>query len=95
MKSKWIDHNGTRLFFADYANFDTNEHGFQAEVDAVTYTVSREPESSVLFLADVRNTVGSQSNLDAIITAARRCKPNIIATAVVGVTGLRKVFMVG
>jgi len=93
VKSKFIDHKGKQIFFSDYSNFNMDEMAFQTEVDAATYTVARESESSVRLLVDVRDTIGSQEIINILAESARRCKPNIVATAVVGINGIRKVFM--
>jgi len=93
MKSKFINHKGKQIFFADYSNFHFDLSSCQNEVDDATDAVAKEPEKSVLLLVDVRETVGSQEIIDILSASASKIKSKILAAAVVGITGIRKLLM--
>ena len=93
MKSQWIDHNGKKILFAAYDHYNTNMGGFQTEVDAVTQSITSEPESSVRLLVDVRGTPGTPEIMNSLYASAKACNPYMIATAVVGVGGFRMMLM--
>lgn len=93
MKSKWIEHGGKRILYADYANFEKNVDVFQNEVDAVTQVITHEPASSVRLLVDVHGTPGTPEIMNVLYVSAKACKPHMIATAVVGVGGIRMMLM--
>jgi hypothetical protein len=93
VKSQWIEHLGKKVLYADYANFDTKVDLFQTEVDAVTESITSEPDSSVRLLVDVRGTPGTPEIMNILYTSAKACNPHMIATAVVGVGGIRMMLM--
>ena len=92
MKSKWIEHKGKRIFFADYSNFKDFEL-FKEEVDYSTSITIQEPEDSIRLLVDVTGTLGLPETVDYIQESANKDKENMKKTAVVGVTGYRRIFL--
>lgn len=93
MKSRWIDYQGKKVFFCDYAGYHLNSVGLKNEVTEATEIITREPENSVLLLVDVRDTPGTPENTEYLKNSALACKPNVAKTAVVGVEGYRKMIM--
>lgn len=88
MKSKWIDHNGHKIIFCDYANFKTDFEALKTEIASVRAITSQQPVDSVLELVDIRNTVISVDVANLFKQAAVEARPFLHKTAVVGVTGL-------
>jgi len=93
MKSKWIRHKDKAIFFADYSNFTGKYDLLKAEIDYVTGVVAGQPENSVPILVDVRETPGTPENVDLLKASAVTCRPHVPKTAVVGVTGYRRMIM--
>lgn len=93
MKSKWIDHKGKQILYADYTHFNKDVEAFQNEVNAVTDIIISEPESSVRLLADVTGTPGTPEVMNVLYASAKACNPHMIATAVVGAGGIRMMLM--
>ena len=93
MKSKWTSHQGRKIYFADYSNFAGQYDRLKAEIDHVTACILREPQNSVMLLVDVRETPGTPENVELLKTSAVACKPHVPKTAVVGVTGYRRMIM--
>ena len=92
MKSKWIEHQGKRIFFADYSGFQDFD-AFKAEADDSTSITITQPDNSVLLLVDVTDTAGNQEMVDYIIKSANKDKEKMKKTAVIGVSGYRRIFL--
>jgi hypothetical protein len=92
LKSKWIEHKGKKIFFADYSNF-TNLESLKAEVDYATSITINEPKDSILLLVDVSGTLGDSELVDCIKESAQKDDDNMKKVAVVGVSGYRQIFL--
>lgn len=92
MKSKWIEHRGKKILFADYSNF-TDLSAFKQEVDSVTSITINEPKDSVLLLVDVTGTIGESEMVDYLKESAKADDENMKKVAVVGVSGYRRIFL--
>ena len=93
MRSHWIEHKGKRILYCDYTNFSLAD--FQAlkdELDAVVEIMIQQPEGSLLSLSDIRGSVASSQVIDIFKEGAKTAAKHIKRQAVVGVTGLKKVF---
>jgi hypothetical protein len=97
MKSRWMEFKGKRVLYIDLSNFQQDEKGFDEELRLTVETIGQEmyqaPLRSVLVLVDLRNTVMTQkvqAKLSERITDTRKY---ISHTAVIGMTGIRKVFL--
>lgn len=92
MKSNWIVHKGKRIFFCDYSGFQDFE-AFKAEVDYSTSITITQSDDSVLLLVDVTGTIGNPEMVDYITESANKDKEKMKKTAVVGVSGYRRIFL--
>jgi hypothetical protein len=97
MKSQWIVHNGKRILYMDLSNFNDNARAFEAELREAVATVGQEmysqPLHSVLVLVDFRNTAMTQAAQKLVMDRINDTKKYIAKTAVVGMTGIRKIFL--
>ena len=91
MKSEWMTHKGKRLIYCDFTNFGLDVNGLRAEVEAVDKAMCREPEHSVLAVADLRGTVTTKQVVQLFKESATRTNKYVRKQAVVGVTGIRKI----
>ena len=96
MKSRWMEFKGKRILYIDLSNFQQDEKSFDEELRFTIETIGQEmyqaPLRSVLVLVDLRNTVMTQkvqAKLSERITDTRKY---VSHTAVIGMTGIRKVF---
>lgn len=92
VKSRWIEHKGKRIFFADYSGFQDFE-AFKEEADNSTSITISQPDDSVLLLVDVTDTIGNPEMVDYITKSANKDKEKMKKTAVVGVSGYRRIFL--
>lgn len=88
MKSKWIDTQGHRVLFCDYANFSTDLEGLKAEIASAQAIVAQQPPESILALIDIRNTFVAVEAARVFRQAAADAKPYFRKTAVVGINSL-------
>ncbi len=91
MRSRWITHQGSRIFYCDYSGFRDDLKALEAENEAVVAELTTQPPDSVLELVDVRGSVGSREAVSLLKASASKTKPFIRKTAVVGVEGVVKV----
>ena len=92
MKSRWIEHNGRKVLYQDFANLFYNWQAVRDELLAVQEVVLAEPPNSVLVISDFTNTEVSGNLLPIMNASSRATKSHIRKTAVVGVSGIKRTF---
>jgi hypothetical protein len=90
MKSKWIEHNGKRIFYQDYSNFFFNEKGMKQELNECQAVVLAEPENSVLVLTNLGNTEITMNLMPLLNEASKVTRSHVRKTAVMGVAGIKR-----
>jgi hypothetical protein len=97
MKSRWTEYKGKDILYIDLSNFGVNVHGFDAELTETVATIGQkmyeQPLHSVLVLVDLRNTAMTQKSNNLLTERIKDTKKYVLRTAVVGLTGLRKMFL--
>jgi hypothetical protein len=91
-RPRWIEHEGERILFYDFSGLEDTDAGLRV-IAASMGRAADQPPHSVRTLVDVRG-----SHFDARITRAlqdlaRDNKPQVLASAVVGVSGLQRVIL--
>ncbi|MDP1544458.1 MAG: hypothetical protein Q8L87_00440 [Anaerolineales bacterium] len=90
MKSKWIEHNGKKIFYQDFSSNFFNEKAVTEELAAVQEIVLSEPENSVLVISDFSNTEITSSLMPILNAASSKTKAHVRKTAVIGITGIKR-----
>jgi len=97
MKSKWIQNNGRRILFMDLSNFKDDSHEFEKELNEAVSTIGQEvyqqPPHSVLVLVDLTNTHMTGAANRLVSERIGDTKKFVLRTAVVGMTGIRGIFL--
>ena len=93
MKSVWIEHQGQRIFYADYSGFGGDHVALEREVDEAVSVIAREPDNSVLVLVNFENTDASISNLAVMRKLITRANHAVIKRALLGIDGSRRFFI--
>jgi hypothetical protein len=97
MKSKWVEYGGKKILHIDLSNFRSDMRGFEAELNETVATIGQEmyamPEHSALVLVDLTNTSMTQASNKLLSERVTDTKKYVKKTAVVGMTGIRKVFL--
>lgn len=84
-----IDHNGKEILHLDFSNCTVSE--VLAIVEDAKRLISKLPAGSVLTLTDVTNTHFDENVSRAMKDFVAHNKPFVKASAVVGITGLKKI----
>ncbi len=92
MKSRWIEHNGKKILYQDFANLFYNTQAIKQELAAVQDLVLGEPKNSLLVISDFTNTEISGDLMPILNASSKATKSHIRKTAVVGVTGIKRIF---
>lgn len=99
MKSKWIENENQekRILFIDLSDFRSNIVGFEEELTLTVSTIGQEmylqPLHSVLVLVDLTNTSITPEANRLLTERISDTKKYVKRTAVVGMTGLRGIFL--
>ncbi len=97
MKSKWVEFQGRRILFIDLSNFRSDERSFETELDQAVSTIGQEmyqqPLHSVLVLVDLTNTELTNTSNRLMSERIADTKKYVSRTAVVGMTGIRGMFL--
>lgn len=97
MKSQWIEHQGREILNIDFSNFHDSDSELQREVNNILTGIGKEmyskPLRSVLVLVDLRNTKMTSSIQKIITERITDTRKYVAKTAVLGMTGIRKVFL--
>ena len=90
MKSKWIEHNGTKILYQDFSNLFYNTKAFLEELEQVQQLVLQEPENSVLVISDFTNTEITNELMPILNEASNKTKSHVRKTATLGITGIKR-----
>ena len=97
MKSQWIEYGGKKILLIDLSSFHDDMKGFEAELNETIATIGQDmykmPEHSTLVLVDLRETSMTQASNKLLSERVTDTKKYILRTAVVGMTGIRKIFL--
>ncbi|MBI5351409.1 MAG: hypothetical protein HZB50_02095 [Chloroflexi bacterium] len=97
MKSRWAEYGGKPVLYIDLSNFKDDIKGFETEITTAIKTLGQrmyeQPPHSVLVLVDLSNTTLSQNANHFLSEAIKDTKKYVKRTAVVGMTGIRKMFL--
>jgi hypothetical protein len=92
MRSKWLTYNGKQIFFQDFSGHSfVNMEPVIQELADVQAIVCKSLENSVLVLADFRQTRISKDLMDLLIVSSNITKSHIKKTAVLGISGTKRV----
>jgi hypothetical protein len=97
MKSQWIAYHNKRILYIDLSDFKDDMKSLDKELVEAVATVGQEmyqqPLGSVLVLVDLRNTMLTQTANRLLSERIQDTKKFVRRTAVVGMTGIRKMFL--
>lgn len=97
MKSKWTERQGKRILYIDLSGFGGNDFAVDAELSKTVSTIGQEvysqPLKSVLVLVDLRDTMLTRGVQKLITERIADTRKYIRKTAVVGLSGIRGIFL--
>jgi len=86
-------HKGKKFLYVDMSNCDIKE--FLSTIPKAKELVKKQPEKSVLVFTDVTDAHYNSEVTDALKDYTKSNKPYVIASAVLGVNGLKQVIFNG
>lgn len=93
MRSRWITHKGVRVFYQDFSGHNILDSDVvKQELAEVQVVVLQEPPNSLLVLSDFRETQIGKDLMELLTASSRVTKSHIKRTAVLGVTGTKRIF---
>ena len=88
---KWIEYKGVEILLNDYTNL-TGEN-FIETLDILTEHFLAQKRKNILLLLDVRNSYSNKEIIEALNASSKRIKPFLKKSAVLGVTGVKKILL--
>ena len=83
MKSRWIEHQGTPIFYIDFSHFGRDFVALRGEIEAVLSVFESQPLDSVLCMADFRDTDISRGVTALIKGSAPQIGPHVRKAAII------------
>ena len=97
MKSKWVQLGDKRILYMDLSNFHYDEAGLTIELNQAISTLGQEmyqlPLHSVLVLVDLTDTKLTNTANQLLPERIADTKKYVAKTAVIGMTGIRGIFL--
>jgi hypothetical protein len=93
MKSYWVEHQGKRVFIADFSGFGMNSAALQEEANEIIAALKQEPPKSVYSISNVRGTTATVENIKIFQSILPHTNEQVYKRCVVGVSGLRWYFV--
>ncbi len=93
MKSHWIEHQGKRIFCADYSGFGADHVALRTEVEQAISAIAAEPLKSVLVLVDFWGSEPTFANLNVMRKLVPLSNRAVIKRALLGLSGPSRFFI--
>ncbi len=91
---KWVTHKGKKILVIDYKDYQIEKIKNDEYLKYLTEArkiINKQPLKSLLIITDITDAGFTKKSNDAMREFARKNTPYVKASAVVGVTGLKKV----
>ena len=88
---KWINYKGKDILRDDYTNLQGDE--FVEIIKTLTDHVINVGKKDILLLLDLNNSYTNKPVVTAFTEAGKRVRPVVKKTAVLGITGVKKVLL--
>ena len=93
MKSRWLEHQGKRIFLADYSGLGDDSEAVYAEGQQVIAELLKVPENSALVIIDVHDTHASLANSAVFRKILAQSHQRVQKRAVIGLTASTRHFI--
>ncbi|MFX1276983.1 MAG: hypothetical protein ACFFBP_14500 [Promethearchaeota archaeon] len=90
-RQSWITYKGKEILYDDYRNLQGSK--FPALVNAILKLTMESGKTEILGLVDVRGSYAIKETVDAFSNAGKVAGPISKKTAVLGITGVKKIFL--
>jgi len=94
MRSHWVEHAGKQIFYQDFSGHDIlHSDQVKTELSAVQLIVTAQPPNSTRVLADFRETTIGKDLIDLMTASSIETKAHVLKTAILGVTGTKRILV--
>ena len=88
---KWIEYEGKEILCDDYTNLQGEE--LVETIEVLTNHLIDSGKKEILLLIDLNNSYTNKEVVNAFTEAGKRVRPVVKRTAVLGITGVKKVLL--
>jgi hypothetical protein len=93
VKSHWTEHQGKRVFIAEYSDFGMDSAALSQEAAEIIATLQQEPPNSALAISNVAGTTASMENIKILKGVFPHTNAHVRKRCAIGVTGVRWYFI--
>lgn len=93
MNSHWIEHDGKRVFIADFRGFEMDSSGLEEECQNIKRELSTQPFKSVRSISVIEGTIGTPEILRVFKELLPYTNKYVARRAAVGLAGTRRKFV--
>ena len=88
---KWINYKEKEILYDDYTNLQGDE--FVEAIKVISNHLMNSGKKDILLLIDINNSYTNKTVVNAFTEAGKRVRPIVKKTAVLGITGVKKVLL--
>jgi len=88
MKSRWMEHNGKRVFIADFSHFGDDSTSLKKEANEVIKILSKEPPDSTLVISNIDWTTATLNNIKVLMDILPITNQFVRKRCAIGTTGM-------
>lgn len=88
---KWITHKGIEILLDDYSNIMPEQ--FPPLIENITNLTFQSGKKDILLIVDVTGAYANKEAVSAFVESGEKSKILLKKTAVVGITGVKKIFL--
>lgn len=90
-RMKWINYKGQEILLDDYTNIYPEQ--FAPLIKKITDLTFQSGKKDILLIVDVTGSYANKEAVDAFVESGKKSKPLLKKTAVVGITGVKKILL--
>ncbi|MHA1988130.1 MAG: hypothetical protein ACW98D_15955 [Promethearchaeota archaeon] len=90
-RMKWIDYKGKEILLDDYSNIMPEQ--FPPLIEQITNLTFQSGKKDILLIVDVTGAFANKEAVNAFVESGKKSKLLLKKTAVVGITGVKKIFL--
>ncbi len=91
VRMKWFNYKGKEILLDDYTNLYPEQ--FALLVKNIANLTLKSGKKDILLIVDVTNSYANKEAVNAFVEAGKISKHLLKKTAVVGITGVKKIFL--
>ena len=88
---KWITYKGKEILLDDYSNIMPEQ--FAPLIEQITNLTFQSGKKDILLIVDVTGAYANKEAVSAFVESGEKSKVLLKKTAVVGITGVKKIFL--